>query len=729
MPGSPFTDAQGTNLVRELDAFYRDMSFGTMGYAAFDAGSAMTPVLRLPFTAAQYPLVGVGRLRSDAIAKAATLGYGIANFDMDVVCMGKVAGFSWTGQASVGAQGAFLKNAYADAGAMAHELGHNLGLNHANLWDTGGESVSGAGKEVEYGDLSDTMSTAAGYSRHFNSRYKNHLGWITDEQVATIQAGGTYRLYAMDLTNAVAGARALSFPRDSQTNLWFDFRRLHTNSPVASASAAIRWVGHGTRASLLLDTTPGSVFGVRDAFLRPGRTFSDPDSNLHVTVLGLAGTTPEALDLDVRIGPFPGNHPPVASLHALPAQIDVGTSLDFAVDASDPDGDALAYGWDFGDESIPPNAPTASHAFASAGDQIVRCVVSDRRGGVATVQAIVRVGSPSGFRVAGQILRAGMPVDGVQMVNAPTRVARTASDGIYRFANLPDGTYPLRPVLRDHAFVPAAADAVVSGADVAGPAFAAYAYADLEEVPLARTGSVWRYNDSGSDQGTAWRGTGFADGSWASGPAPLGYGESGLGTAVGYGPNANGKWITTYFRKTVPVANRGQFLALRLRLQKDDGAVVYLNNSEILRSNLPEGSTQNFLTFALEDVSAPGAPGFQTAYVPVSLLAEGNNVVAVELHQFAPGTPDAWFDLELTGLRVPVGVPAVLAAVLSPETGAVAVRLAGTPMARYRIEGSADLAVGWTPVASATAAADGTIRVELGVPGNDAIRYFRAVVE
>lgn len=68
---------------------------------------------------------------------------------------------------------------------------------------------------------------------------------------------------------------------------------------------------------------------------------------------------------------------------------------------------------------------------------------------------------------------------------------------------------------------------------------------------LVPAGSVWKYLDNGTDQGTAWRGTGFDDSAWASGPAPLGYGDP-VSTTVNYGPDPNNKYITTYFRKTLP---------------------------------------------------------------------------------------------------------------------------------------------------------------------------------
>ncbi|MDX2048287.1 MAG: hypothetical protein SFU87_15970, partial [Chitinophagaceae bacterium] len=39
--------------------------------------------------------------------------------------------------------------------------------------------------------------------------------------------------------------------------------------------------------------------------------------------------------------------------------------------------------------------------------------------------------------------------------------------------------------------------------------------------------SSWKYLVTGTDQGTAWRGTGFSDAAWPSGSGELGYGDGG----------------------------------------------------------------------------------------------------------------------------------------------------------------------------------------------------------
>src|SRR6185503_19444915 len=65
---------------------------------------------------------------------------------------------------------------------------------------------------------------------------------------------------------------------------------------------------------------------------------------------------------------------------------------------------------------------------------------------------------------------------------------------------------------------------------------------------LVSMGSVWKYRDEGTDQGTAWQAPGFDDSAWKSGPAQLGYGEGDEATLIAYGPDPNNKRVTTYFR-------------------------------------------------------------------------------------------------------------------------------------------------------------------------------------
>jgi hypothetical protein len=171
------------------------------------------------------------------------------------------------------------------------------------------------------------------------------------------------------------------------------------------------------------------------------------------------------------------------------------------------------------------------------------------------------------------------------------------------------------------------------------------------DVTLIPAGAIWKYLDNGTDQGTAWRAAGFDDSSWASGAAQLGYGDGDEATVVNSGPGS--KYITTYFRRSFDVADPAAAGSLALRTLRDDGAVVYLNGTEVWRSNMPAGAI-GYQTLAAVAVGLPQETTFYGASVDPALLVAGTNVLAVEIHQVTPASSDISFDLELVAAPVTV---------------------------------------------------------------------------
>src|SRR5688572_32868666 len=104
---------------------------------------------------------------------------------------------------------------------------------------------------------------------------------------------------------------------------------------------------------------------------------------------------------------------------------------------------------------------------------------------------------------------------------------------------------------------------------------------------LIAAGSVWKFNDSGTNLGTAWRAPAYVDSSWTSGSAQLGYGDGDEVTTLGFGGNTSNRYITYYFRQSFNVASPADFAALTARFVRDDGVVIYLNGVEVARSNMP----------------------------------------------------------------------------------------------------------------------------------------------
>src|SRR5262249_17310482 len=82
-------------------------------------------------------------------------------------------------------------------------------------------------------------------------------------------------------------------------------------------------------------------------------------------------------------------------------------------------GDALAYSWTFDDGTFSTNnLPWAFKAWSQSGEHVVRCVVSDMKGGSTSANVLVTVGSPDGFRVTGVLLDENDdPVEGVPVHN------------------------------------------------------------------------------------------------------------------------------------------------------------------------------------------------------------------------------------------------------------------------------------------------------------------------
>jgi glucose/arabinose dehydrogenase len=187
----------------------------------------------------------------------------------------------------------------------------------------------------------------------------------------------------------------------------------------------------------------------------------------------------------------------------------------------------------------------------------------------------------------------------------------------------------------------------------------------VDSVPtLVPAGSTWQYLDDGSNQGTAWRGRLFEDSTWKTGPAQLGYGESDQATVIDCGPgmgnecvpgnNPATKYITSYFRHHFNVDEPQEWESLTLGLLRDDGAAVYLNGQEIVRTtNLaPNADFDDLANFnGAAAVDQANETTFFTFDVDPDLLQTGDNVLAVEVHQHSQGSSDVSFDLRLTGVR------------------------------------------------------------------------------
>ena len=162
---------------------------------------------------------------------------------------------------------------------------------------------------------------------------------------------------------------------------------------------------------------------------------------------------------------------------------------------------------------------------------------------------------------------------------------------------------------------------------------------------LVGAGTSWKYLAPTSAAGApaaTWKDSGFDDNAWLSGPARFGWGNDGEVTLISGAPT------TTYFRKVFNVPDPGALAAmLDLAVVRDDGVAVYLNGSEILRDNLPEGT----ITYDIRALGSVGNSNERTparGQVPRSMLVAGINTIAIEVHQRNTSDSDGGFDCWLS---------------------------------------------------------------------------------
>ena len=236
-------------------------------------------------------------------------------------------------------------------GGLSHELGHNLGLNHANSLDfgslslgpidfqstnpgtvngTGAVSATGAvtAVDTEYGDAFSTMGDPW-IGGPYSADHRTHqLGWIASygsgAGAATVTTAGRYTLQAAE---GSTGLRALRILRDdiSSSWLWVEFHQpdnsytsanlLLVQGENATAGATVHYEnGYGdpdkTWQLDMARGSPGRATSQAGSFaegaLLPGATWSDPYSPLRIAVDSM---TTSGLVVDV------GYDTPCASIH------------------------------------------------------------------------------------------------------------------------------------------------------------------------------------------------------------------------------------------------------------------------------------------------------------------------------------------------------------------------------------------------------------------------------
>lgn len=152
-------------------------------------------------------------------------------------------------------------------------------------------------------------------------------------------------------------------------------------------------------------------------------------------------------------------------------------------------------------------------------------------------------------------------------------------------------------------------------------------------------GAVWKYRLGTSEPPAQWKNNGYDDQSWLSGKSGFGYGDNDDSTIISTSVNS------VYVRKTFNVQDKNQIDAAVLHVDYDDAFVAYLNGVEIARANIgtvgiPPAYNQSATTYVEPQIIFGGKPKSYTIANIQSLLIDGQNVLAIQVHNYGTGSSD-----------------------------------------------------------------------------------------
>ncbi|MBI2097461.1 MAG: hypothetical protein HYT46_00795, partial [Candidatus Vogelbacteria bacterium] len=331
-----FTPEQAESMIfkGQFQDFYREQSYGKISFSGDTKGWYTIPKNAAASSFCNRQPVGA-ELADLLIAN----GVSLENYDRLVILFSGPSCYanSWSSigkvliyvgnrtyyisQAMLNLSAYLINNVDFPLYISAHEMGHSLGLVHANGWDCGDQVNCGNGVSLEYGNSFDTMGRGNGPSRHFNALTKYFLGWLEPESVLTITQSGRYTLNPLELDSGVKLTRVL-LP-DGSIPYYFEYRRAYgydSGLGLANRYGLMANIDISNRpdypSSDLLDfiQTPGVPFRddlMNGAVLKVNQAYVDPITGIRIGPVIGADDNAIVFDINIPVAPPCLRYPPL----------------------------------------------------------------------------------------------------------------------------------------------------------------------------------------------------------------------------------------------------------------------------------------------------------------------------------------------------------------------------------------------------------------------------------
>jgi hypothetical protein len=348
----PWTTAQANSLVfGSVSDFFRENSSQQTWLTGSVAGwytVALSSTVCDGFAIEQY---------GKSAAQAA--GYNLSNYDRFLFIFPQNAcGYSGMGQVGAAPSSAWIHNSLT-LRTVGHELGHNLGLQHAHALDCGNTTLGSTCTAQEYGDTLDIMGYS-GTVGHFNGFNKERLGWLASSNITNVNSSGSYSLEPASAQTANAKTLKIAKGLDASgapSYYYVEYRQPTgfdaqiTDRGVVDPANVFQGVTvrqaspSNGNSGQLLDMTAGSNFvDMKDAALTGGLSFNDAGNGIYISTQWTdASQALVSVDFGAASAPVCTRSAPTVSVN--PAQsnwLPAGSSYSYSATLTNQDSSACA---------------------------------------------------------------------------------------------------------------------------------------------------------------------------------------------------------------------------------------------------------------------------------------------------------------------------------------------------------------------------------------------------